>query len=123
MSEPILCFVKNCWAYFTNCELSKQWGDDWNDAPYEHNAGEPYADDGVVITKLAFEADLETPADKAGLNSQYSVKEINAGAVAWLATSSWHDGEKVVISAGTTITRFKELIRKAGGKVYVEEKS
>ena len=31
-------------AWFTSCELDKQWGDDWNDAPYEHNAGEPYRD-------------------------------------------------------------------------------
>lgn len=29
-------------AFFTTKELSEQWGDDWNDSPYEHNAGWPY---------------------------------------------------------------------------------
>lgn len=30
------------YAYFTTQALSEQWGDDWNDAPYECNAGSPY---------------------------------------------------------------------------------
>ena len=38
----VLCYVYGPWAYFTSRPLSEQWGDDWNDAPYEHNAGEPY---------------------------------------------------------------------------------
>lgn len=28
-------------AYFTD-NLENQWGDDWDDAPYEHNAESPY---------------------------------------------------------------------------------
>ena len=28
--------------YYTTNSLDKQWGDDWNDSPYEHNAGIPY---------------------------------------------------------------------------------
>lgn len=40
--EPVLCYVDDKFAYFTTQELAKQWGDDWDDAPYEHNAGEPY---------------------------------------------------------------------------------
>lgn len=40
--EPRLCYVEGDWAYFTTQPLDKQWGDDWDDAPYEHNAGEPY---------------------------------------------------------------------------------
>lgn len=120
MSEPVLCYVKTPWAYFTTKELSKQWGDDWDNSPYEHNAGTPYEDDGVEITKIAFTADLETPADRAGLNSRYSVKDINSGAVAWLVSSSWNSEETVVIPAGTTITKFKELIKKAAGRIYVE---
>ena len=30
------------YAFFTEVPLSDQWGDDWDDAPYEHNAEEPY---------------------------------------------------------------------------------
>jgi hypothetical protein len=42
MSVLRLCYIDSPWAYFTSQEIDKQWGDDWNDAPYEHNAGEPY---------------------------------------------------------------------------------
>ena len=120
MSEPVLCYVRAPWAYFTTQKLSEQWGDDWDDAPYEHNASCPYTDDGHEIVKLAYEGELETPADKAGLNSRYSVEEINAGAVAWLASPSWCSGEKVVIPAGTSISNFIKLVKKSGGAVYLK---
>lgn len=29
-------------AYFTTQPIAEAWGDDWDDAPYEHNAGPPY---------------------------------------------------------------------------------
>lgn len=41
MKEYKLCYVEDNFAYFTN-DFENQWGDDWNDRPYEHNAGEPY---------------------------------------------------------------------------------
>lgn len=34
--------------YFTD-NMSEQWGDDWNDAPYEHNAGGPYDGETNII--------------------------------------------------------------------------
>lgn len=40
--ELALCYVKGDAAYFTTRRLGEQWGDDWSDAPYEHNSGEPY---------------------------------------------------------------------------------
>lgn len=40
--EPRLCYVEGAWAYFTTQALDEQWGDDWDDAPYESNAGHPY---------------------------------------------------------------------------------
>jgi hypothetical protein len=39
---PVLCYVEGFWAFFTTRPLAEQWGDDWDDAPYEHNAGRPY---------------------------------------------------------------------------------
>ena len=39
--EYKLCYVDGNKAWFTN-NFEKQWGDDWNDRPYEHNAGLPY---------------------------------------------------------------------------------
>jgi hypothetical protein len=43
-----LCYVETCeddavTCYFTTAPLNEQWGDDWNDTPFEHNAGTPYA--------------------------------------------------------------------------------
>lgn len=40
--EPVLCYVSHPFAYFTTQPVENQWGDDWDDAPYEHNAGSPY---------------------------------------------------------------------------------
>jgi len=127
-----LCYVSGSFAYFTTRVLEKQWGDDWDDAPYEHNAGSPYefqdynkerGDEPWEIVKVCFEAQLETPADIAGSNSRYSVEMINSGAIAWLTSPSWGSGERVSIQAGASIDEFKSLVRKAGGTVYVKEES
>jgi hypothetical protein len=117
MTEPILCYIKDCWAFFTTKPLSEQWGDDWNDAPYEHNAGIPYQDTPGQITKLAWEANLDQPCD-GRYNSPWSVEQINAGAVAWLRSPGYIDGAKIVIPAGTPLSQFKSLISTAGGCVY-----
>ena len=117
MTEPILCYIEDCWAYFTTKPLSEQWGDDWNDAPYEHNAGTPYSDAPGQIIKLAWEASLDQPCD-GHCNSPWSVEQINAGAVAWLRSSKYVAGSKTVIPAGTPLSQFKTLIKKAGGFVY-----
>lgn len=41
--------TKEKFAYFTDIDLKDQWGDDWDDAPYEHNAECPYDDNYVEI--------------------------------------------------------------------------
>jgi len=127
---PVLCYIEGSWAYFTTRKLSEQWGDDWDDAPYEHNAGTPYdysdhdKKDGREpwqIVKVAWDGDFEPPCE-GHLNSPWSVEQINAGAVAWLRTSRWRTCKPVIIPAGTTLERFCELIREGGGKVYLEHK-
>ena len=161
MDTPRLCYIDNCWAYFTTQPLDKQWGDDWDDAPYEHNAGEPYTpcwhnepkhrndpkakrgrkpgtktpletgelcrcsscerdwnEDGTPkyeITKVAFDAPMSPPSAPSG-NSPYSVRDINAGAVAWLRTTD--RDPPVVIHAGMTIGQFADLVKQSGGTVY-----
>jgi hypothetical protein len=40
--NAVLCYVKESSAWFTTRPLGEQRGDDWEDAPYEHNASEPY---------------------------------------------------------------------------------
>lgn len=114
MKDPILCYVNPPWAYFTYKTLKEQTGDDWNDAPYSCNAGEPYGD---TIVKVAYETPCyETPEDLA-YNSPYSVDMINAGACAWFIDR--YTG-KPPISAGTPLDAFRLLIKSSGGKVYME---
>jgi hypothetical protein len=147
MAEPVLCYVDGAWAWFTTKPLDDQWGDDWDDAPYEHNAGLPYGplgewsaedgrhlprgrdfrDDGTPkweVFKVAWDGPFETPADLASSNSRYSVRTINRGAVAWLAPTGYGaKGEARAIPAGTTLGEFVLLMEAAGGRVYFDAES
>jgi hypothetical protein len=121
-----LCYVEEPWAYFTTQELSKQWGDDWDDRPYEHNAGAPYkwhdGRDGEPweIVKVAWYADLITPCE-GHVNSPYSVQDINQGAVPWLRTPSYSSRKvQVEIYAGTTLDEFIRVVESVGGEVYLK---
>lgn len=129
--SDVLCYVDSCWACFTSQPLRDQWGDDWNDAPYEHNAGNPYAFDEYAakegrepwqIVRVAFRANLETPGAHV-LNSGYSVEDINNRVVPWLQSGKYGDrdeqGNPIQIWAGATIEEFIALIKKAGGEVYL----
>ena len=117
-SDPVLCYVKDGIAYFTDQPLDQQWGDDWDDAPYEHNAEEPYSRDGVMITRVAWEGPFDEPCE-AYTNSPYSVRDINAGAVAWLRPAHYVEQRDSIV-AGMTLSRFVEIIRAAGGRAYRE---
>ncbi|MDE6946261.1 MAG: hypothetical protein K2P14_03640 [Anaeroplasmataceae bacterium] len=133
-----LCFVEGedysgyGVAYFTD-NLEKQWGDDWDDAPYEHNAETPYHEwseliednedvckrkwkhHPIEIKKIYFELnDYKVPCSGMN-NSPYSVQDINNGVVAWL----WNDNFKLF--AGVTMTEFIDTIKANGGKIYTEE--
>jgi hypothetical protein len=114
--ELRLCYVEDGFAFFTTKNIKEQWGDDWNDAPYEHNAGFPYSDDKTTIVKIGFIADLDEP--KCGhLNSKYSVEDINRGAIAWLQSPSY-ERNPIRIFAGATLGEFILLIKKVDGIVY-----
>lgn len=104
-----LCYIKGDKAYFTSC-FEKQWGDDWNDTPYEHNAGAPYTGD-YDLTIVYFEVDAFRPCDNY-MNTPYSVRDINKGAVPWLK-----DGD-VSIYGGATLLEFIEYIEGLEGAVY-----
>lgn len=136
MKNYKLCYIANNFAYFTTQDLDKQWGDDWDDAPYEHNAGQPYpphyryfADgrtekmegdwnaDGTPkwqIVKIAFYCpSAATPAETAGRNSPYSVQMINNKLIPWLTVYP----DKALF-AGASINSFVEFIEEAGGEVF-----
>lgn len=118
-AEPVLCYVDKGRAWFTTQSLSKQWGDDWNDAPYEHNAGDPYSwierhdgKNGVpqwdLYTALFVGEGLYEPC----AFGSHSVEEITRGRV-----MPWVMGNGVALFAGTPMSEFLRVIRAAGGAV------
>jgi hypothetical protein len=116
MDEYILCYVDGNWAFFTDGPLSEVSGDDWNDAPYEHNAGWPHAKEPHKIERVAFSGDFFTPCDGV-FNSSYSVDAINAGGAAWLKTPEYSK-RQVFIFAGATFKDFCKKVQSCGGTVY-----
>lgn len=72
------------YLYFTN-DLNIQWGDDWDDAPYEHNAEVPYTNKtNVLIIRVKLpKSGLYLPSTRFA-NSPFSVIDINKGAIPWV---------------------------------------
>ena len=115
-----LCYIDGSMAYFTAKPLSEVWGDDWNDAPYEHNAGAPSGKPEFLIlggkivrAVVRFKGPFLTPADLNPPNSWFSVQDINQGKTPWLTHSD--TGTPIRIMAGTILTEFISLIKSAGG--------
>jgi hypothetical protein len=121
LTEPVLCYVDDGWAYFTTQALDEQWGDDWDDAPYECNAETPYEDwrserEGRplkwTIVKVGFDGHLYEP-HRYG-EPYRSVQWINKGRHSWLET---FDGS-LRVKAGATLQEFREVVTASGGTVY-----
>lgn len=117
-----LCYVKQkedypnlTILYFTN-NMKKQTGDDWDDAPYEHNSGEPYeheTDLFSIVVKTDWR-EFITPCTGL-LNSPYSVNDINEGMVPWL-TIPIGGKKSIFIKAGKTLFSVIDTI-----KAYVSD--
>lgn len=111
-----LCYIDGDCAFFTTQALDEQWGDDWNDMPYECNASSPHRwdeTDGVPkweILIIRFYGDFEQPSE-GYINSPYSVEMINNKECAWLKSSE--SGEELM--AGATPVEFMTFIQNGGG--------
>ena len=116
---------KELMAYFTPVPLDEQWGDDWDDAPYEHNAGIPY--DCIWVDKVQTEIEIlqvpfaiksynfSFPEDFAyGGNSPFAVADINHGAVAWIydVVSMKTNSKYVAIQGGDDLETFVDKLDK-----------
>lgn len=117
-----LCYVRDNIMFFTD-NFERQWGDDWDDAPYEYNAEEPY--DRKYYTEYSDEwcrergkgnirfiaykgYDIAEPKD-GHWNSPHSVEMINQKAVPWL-----YCDEAGALFAGATMAEAKRWLKKAG---------
>jgi hypothetical protein len=124
-----LCFVRDAWAYFTSQSLEEQSGEGWWKPSYENNACLPYEysehhdfdKSPWIIVKVAYDGNFELPGNHE-LNSRYSINEINKGSVPWLSGID-ETKREICIYAGVTLEVFNVLIRRGGGKVFVEADS
>lgn len=115
-----LCYIYDRKCYFTD-SFDSQWGDDWNDAPYDCNAGEPYSHNGESHKILFFDLpEWRAPCDFFYSNSHenyVSVRDINEKKVPWITCEN-RDGTKDGLYAGATLKEFARFIKKHGGIVY-----
>lgn len=130
MREAVLCYAENSRAYFTTKKLSEQWGDDWNDAPFDCNAGRPYTydpasehdqkQDSWDILVCYWAGPFTIPSGQLS-NPGVSVEQINSGRVAWL----WPEEDYAKypsIPAGVTYHEFRSQVETQGGTVGVLKK-
>ena len=122
-----LCYIEDNGslkiAFFSQKNPSSVIGSDWDDRPYDCNAGRPYTSTNPKdeIIEVVFQSSYDTPADLANCNSNYSVDMINKGFTPWLL-ARYGDTQASPIFAGISIEDFIKKIKKVHGKVYVEEK-
>ena len=122
---------KEKWAFFTPM-FERQWGDDWNDAPYEHNAGYPYddyrdesgnnVDYEILMVPFGYSDSniwIKFPNDYGCGNSPFAVEDINHGAVAWMYgvnfISRGHK-EYFSVQGGATLVEFLKELEKINKK-------
>ena len=107
-----LCYVRDNVLYFTD-NFAYQWGDDWDDAPYQCNAGEPYgwSDNGSKysghIRHIGIYVGYADIREAWG-NGSYSVEEVNKKVVPWL-----YSKEAGGLMAGATMDEAVEWCRKS----------
>jgi hypothetical protein len=83
--------------YLGNSDLTEWHGDDWNDTPYEHNAGSVY-DEFIVTTKVVtfdFDDVVLEPSDGAwNGNSAYCKEDMIARKVPCICVLKKEDKEQ-----------------------------
>lgn len=148
-ADPVLCYVcrHDHAAWFTTRALGEQWGDDWNDVPYDCNAGDPYGPSGLSL-RLPRPGEVPRPGNKwvrmtdwrrDGTPGWRLVRLIWCGPLIlpherWgnscrLSVQGINAGDSpwllpaegadhgIRIQAGTPLTDFVRLVRVAGGAV------
>lgn len=110
-----LCFARDNVLHFTD-NFENQWGDDWDGAPANCNAGEPYGYDEVMyggkncghIRYIGFSGGC---CDYESVN-RYSVEEINRLRLPWLS-SGW-GRYMTVLKAGATMEEAEKFLQDCG---------
>lgn len=113
-----LCLILENVAYFTNIPLEEQTGDDWDDSPYDCNAGRPYSRSDDQIIEIMFDSHYEE--SPSGFHRDWvSVDFVNSGKLPWIRSACWRN-VKFEIFAGASIKEFVEKLRQADIDVYIK---
>ena len=114
-----LCYFKNNFAYFTS-DFENQTGDDWNDAPFDSNAGIPYDHKGTIVFKIALYGDFSSAQDDQ-YSRPTSVDDINKGFIPWL-DNGWNSDTTWTIHGGISYLEFLKHCDKYNLNYYVCQK-
>lgn len=117
-AKMTLCYVhsiNDCTheLWFANKKPTDLWGDDWNDAPYEHNAGYPSDYTRYDKSKVDFKRYILTGNNIISpsynyLNSPWSVEQINKQETFWLTNGEFK------FYAGCTIDEIVTTLKNQG---------
>ena len=109
--------------WFSDLDVSNVWGDDWDDKPYEHNAGEPYdVIDSEIINKYIKiiielnDKELLLPCSGT-INSNFSVEDINIRKqIPWLRNNKFN------LWAGTSLEETLKILKTLDIEIYYDSK-
>jgi len=122
--ELIDCKIKGNMVRLYLGKNGKQWGDDWNDKPYEHNAGRVYDEyvEKIADISINFEYDVNEPADFAkDSNSNFCREDFIKGKIYAFAVINPENNSSIMIYFGEI---FEDIVKrlnkiKAGYSVYI----
>lgn len=140
-SKMYLCFADRGELWFTDKKAKDVWGDDWDDIPLEHNAGEPYVDRCKHSVKIGVTGGDDTSdneyqlvtfdqiMDNAGIiNSDFSAEILNKDKIfQWAEICVLDRGELITkekFYADTPLDQFIDILRSYNiefESFYIEE--
>lgn len=98
--------------YVGKDETNDYWGDDWNDSPYEHNAGSVYKEYAIGYFDKVFDFDdiVMEPCD-GYTNSSWSKEDMKKGLVPCICVLKEKDIDDVYVYKFDDISSNKNVIR------------
>jgi hypothetical protein len=103
--------------YLGNDELKEWWGDDWDDAPYEHNAGSVYHNFVEEHKDIAVPFDDEVIEPSDGFNnSPYSKDDMMKRKIPCIIVVPREVAEELYKTS--FCVTFEEALRSKGAKMY-----
>lgn len=106
--------------YYGEDDCNDYWGDDWDDAPYEHNAGEVYSKYIRGFVEFAFPLDFAIiePSD-CYFNSPYSKEDMKNRKIPCITIST---EPEIKLYFGDNIDEISKQITEHGGLQIYEQR-